>query len=85
MAGMRAGFRNCYNRELAQNPDAQGSIRLSITVGPGGEVQNVQASASGNLGSAVTCVRSRAQAAQFDPPKGGSAVIQVPVTFVKQQ
>jgi hypothetical protein len=84
VAGMRAGFRNCYNRELAQNPDAQGSIRLSITVGPGGEVQNVQASASGNLGSAVACVRARAQAAQFDPPKGGNAVIQVPVTFVKQ-
>jgi hypothetical protein len=84
VAGMRAGFRNCYNRELAQNPDAQGSIRLSITVGPGGEVQNVQAAPSGNLGSAVACVQARARSAQFDPPKGGSAVIQVPVTFVKQ-
>jgi hypothetical protein len=84
VAGMRAGFRNCYNRELAQNPDAQGSIRLSITVGPGGEVQNVQATPSGNLGSAVACVQARARSAQFDPPKGGSAVIQVPVTFVKQ-
>jgi hypothetical protein len=84
VAGMRAGFRACYNRELAQNPDAQGSIHLSITVGPGGEVQNVQASPSGNLGSAVACVQSRARSAQFDPPKGGSAVIQVPVTFVKQ-
>jgi hypothetical protein len=29
-------------------------------------------------------VQARARSAQFDPPKGGSAVIQVPVTFVKQ-
>jgi outer membrane biosynthesis protein TonB len=84
VAGMRAGFRNCFNRELAQNPDAQGKIDLSIKVGPGGEVQSVNAAASGNLGSAVECVKARARSAQFDPPSGGSAVIKVPVTFVKQ-
>ncbi len=85
VAGMRAGFRACYNRGLAENPDAQGSIRLTIRVGPGGEVQSVGAGASGNLpGSVVSCVRARASAAQFDPPEGGSAVIQVPVSFVKQ-
>jgi len=84
VAGMRAGFRNCFNRELAQNPDAQGRIDLSIKVGPGGEVQSVSAAASGNLGSAVECVKARARSAQFDPPAGGSAVVKVPVTFVKQ-
>ncbi|MFO0570821.1 MAG: AgmX/PglI C-terminal domain-containing protein [Polyangiaceae bacterium] len=85
VAGMRAGFRSCYNRGLAENPDAQGSIRLTIKVGPGGEVQGVSAAASGNLpGSVTSCVQSRAQAAQFDPPEGGSAVIVVPVSFVKQ-
>lgn len=84
VAGMRAGFRNCFNRELAQNPDAQGKIDLSIKVGPGGEVQSVSAAASGSLGSAVECVKARARSAQFDPPSGGSAVIRVPVTFVKQ-
>lgn len=84
VAGMQAGFRACYQRELASNPDAQGSIRLTIRVGPGGEVQGVSAAASGSLGSAVACVQSRAQAAQFAAPEGGSAVINVPVTFVKQ-
>ena len=85
VAGMRAGFRNCYNRALAQNPDVEGRIALSIRVGPGGEVQGVTAAPSGNLpDSVVSCVKARAQAAQFDPPQGGLAVIQVPVTFVKQ-
>lgn len=85
VAGMRAGFRACYNRGLAVNPDAQGSIRLAIRVGPGGEVQGVTAVPAGNLPpSVVSCVRARASAAQFDPPEGGSAVVNVPVTFVKQ-
>jgi len=84
VAGMRAGFRNCYNRALAQNPDVEGKINLSIRVGPGGEVQSVGASASGLPDSVVGCVKARAQAAQFDPPQGGAAVIQVPVSFVKQ-
>jgi hypothetical protein len=85
VAGMRAGFRACYNRGLQENPDAQGSIRLTIRVGAGGEVQGVSASPSGNLpASVVGCVQSRASAAQFAPPEGGSAVVVVPVTFVKQ-
>jgi hypothetical protein len=85
VAGMRAGFRRCYNMELNNNPDAAGTIRLTIRVGPGGEVQGVSAASSGNLGSAVSCVQARAAAAQFAPPDGGAAVINVPVTFVKQQ
>lgn len=85
VAGMRAGFRACYNRGLQENPDAQGSIRLTIRVGPGGEVQGVSAAPSGNLpASVVGCVQARASAAQFAPPEGGSAVVVVPVTFVKQ-
>lgn len=85
VAAMRAGFRMCYNRALASNPDVEGRISLSLRIGPGGEVQGVTAVPSGNLpDSVVSCVKARAQAGQFDPPEGGSAVIQVPVTFVKQ-
>ncbi|HWA71256.1 MAG TPA: AgmX/PglI C-terminal domain-containing protein [Polyangiaceae bacterium] len=85
VAGMRAGFRACYQRGLNENPDAQGNIRLTIQVGPGGEVRGVTAVPSGTLPqSVVSCVQARAKAAQFDPPEGGSAAIQVPVTFVKQ-
>ncbi|MFZ5892775.1 MAG: AgmX/PglI C-terminal domain-containing protein [Myxococcota bacterium] len=85
VAGMRAGFRACYMRGLAEDPDASGSIKLTIRVGPGGEVSGVTAIPSGNLPTTViNCVQARAQAAQFDAPEGGSAVISVPVTFVKQ-
>jgi hypothetical protein len=82
---MRAGFRNCYQKGLNENPDSQGSIRLTIQIGPGGEVAGVTATPSGNLSpGVVACVQARARAGQFDPPEGGSAAIVVPVTFVKQ-
>ena len=84
VAGMRAGFRSCYQRGLAENPDAAGNITLTIRVGAGGEVTGVSGSSGTLPPSVVACVKARAQAAQFDAPEGGSAVISVPVTFVKQ-
>ncbi len=85
VAGMRAGFRRCYQKALGENPDIEGSVRLMIKVGPGGEVSGVTATPSGNLpASVVSCVQARARSGQFAPPDGGSAVVQVPVTFVKQ-
>src|SRR3954471_823580 len=84
VAGMRAGFRACYQRGLAENPDAAGSITLTIRVGAGGEVTGVSGSSGTLPASVVACVKARAQAASFDAPEGGSAVISVPVTFVKQ-
>ena len=85
VARMRAGFRACYNRGLATNPDASGKINLRIKVGAGGEVAGVAASSSGNLpASVVNCVKGRARSARFSPPEGGAAVVSVPVSFVKQ-
>lgn len=86
VAGMRAAFRGCYQRGLAENPDIQGSLRLTIQVGTGGAVTNVTpVGTSGNLpASVVGCVVARARAAQFDPPDGGTATIAVPITFTLQ-
>jgi len=82
---MRAGFRNCYQRGLAQDPTAQGSLRLAISVARDGSVSSVTPSAvTGNVpASVVACVVARARAAQFDSP-GGTATVTVPVTFSVQ-
>jgi hypothetical protein len=86
IAGLKGGFRRCYERALAEDPDQTGRIDLSIKVGLGGEVQSVTATPQGNLSnSVVACVRGKAQAAQFEPPQGGLAIVQVPVSLVKQQ
>jgi outer membrane biosynthesis protein TonB len=85
VAQMRAGFRGCYNRGLSANPDIEGKIALTIQVNASGEVSNVVATKTGNLpDEVVNCVKDRAKRATFSPPQGGAAVIQVPVSFVKQ-
>jgi outer membrane biosynthesis protein TonB len=85
VAQMRAGFRACYNRGLAENPDIEGKIQLSIKVGPTGQVTSVAATKTGSLPeSVVECVKARANSANFSAPQGGAAVVQVPVSFVKQ-
>ncbi len=83
VAGMRAGFRNCYQRGLAEDPSSLGTVTLTIRVGSGGEVAGVSPMPSGCLpASVISCVVARAQAAQFEPPDSGHAVISVPVTLV---
>jgi Ca-activated chloride channel family protein len=82
VAGMRAGFRSCYQRGLNENPSAAGAIRLGVRVGAQGQVVDAVPVATGTLpASVVACVVARARAAQFDPPEGGKATIQFPVTF----
>lgn len=83
VAGMRAGFRACYQRGLAENPTAAGTVRLTLQIAPSGQVAGNTMTSSGNLpASVLSCVQARARAAQFDPPSSGNATIVVPVTFV---
>ena len=86
VAGMRAGFRACYNRGLATNPDLQGSVRITAKIGPNGEVLSATPGPAGSLGDeVVNCVVRRVQAATFSPPEGGGATVVIPVTFALQK
>lgn len=85
VGAMRQAFRDCYNQALATMPEADGTIRLTIKVSADGTVSDTSASVTGKLGSTVECVRTVATRAKFEPPEGGSAVITVPVTFVRTE
>ncbi len=86
VAGMRAGFRACYNRGLQANPDMSGSVRVTARIGPNGEVLSASAAPSGSISSDVAnCIASRVKSAQFDPPEGGAATVVIPVTLVQQK
>jgi hypothetical protein len=84
VAGMRKGFRECYQVGLNNDPQLHGTVRLTLRVDQPGTVGTVSAEAIGLPEDVVDCVASAAGAGQFAAPDGGSAVIQVPVTFVKQ-
>ncbi len=87
VSGMSAGFRRCYMNGLASNPEMSGSVRVTARIGPGGEVIGVTATPSGTItGDVASCIASRVQSAQFDPPEGGgTATVNIPVTLVQQK
>jgi hypothetical protein len=84
VARMRPRFRRCYEQGLAQDPNMQGSVTLTAKVGPNGEVMGVGGGGGGSLGSIVGCLKAVVSGGGFSPPDGGSAVITIPITFVKQ-
>lgn len=82
VAGMRAGFRACHERALSEDPEASGSLRLQLRVGPGGRVEMVNVTPRGRLPSSLSaCVAARARAAQFPAPTDGPATLQIPLAF----
>lgn len=86
VAGMAAGFRRCYQRGLAEDPNMKGSVRITARIGPNGEVQSASPSGGGGLSGTVTgCVAGVVSSRTFDKPEGGGATIVIPVSFFPQQ
>ncbi len=84
-AGMRASFRACYNRALAQTPQATGVASMVLKVDRDGAVSQARATPSGGLPAAMLpCLEARARAARFDPPEGKVATVRFKVTFALQ-
>ena len=86
VAGMSAGFRRCFMKGMASNPEMSGTVRVVARIGPSGEVVAVTATPSGTIsGEVANCMASRVQSAQFDPPEGGgTATVTIPVTMTSQ-
>jgi len=85
IAAMRPGFRQCYQRFLNRVPTASGRVRLAIHVNCSGEIPSVRATAYGIDRETVACMLVTIAQARFDPPEGGASVVNVPVTFVREQ
>jgi hypothetical protein len=85
VAGMRAGFRACYNRGLKDDPKQTGSLTVVAKVGAAGEVVSATPTKVTGLNKDVAdCVVRRVKSAQFDRPSTGSAQITIPITFVQE-
>lgn len=84
VAGMRAGFRSCYQRGLAIDGAMRGSLGLAVEVDARGQVASVTAKLkSGRLDAdVIACITYRAKHAQFDAPQGSdTAQIEFTATF----
>jgi hypothetical protein len=84
VAGLRAGFRSCYNAGLNLDPTMSGRVMLSAKVGPNGEVAETGASDNVGLSTGVVqCLLKKLGTAQFDPGHG-STTVKIPAGFLFQ-
>ncbi len=79
-------FEACYKEGLKANPDEEGSVKLTASVGLSGEVTNVAVSELKGLSQAVVdCASDKLKKAKFEPPQGGLATLVVPLTFTTKK
>jgi len=79
-------IRNCYERQLKQNPVLEGSMTLAVRVAADGRVDGTQVSGSLRDRDVFACVRNVASHMRFPAPGGRDcALIQVPFTFTPQR
>ncbi len=82
VAGMAAGFRRCYNAGLREDPSQRGSVRVTASFEPQGEVLSAVPVATGLSAAVASCVAARVASARFSAPEGGGATLVIPVSFV---
>ena len=85
VAGLRPGFRQCYNTGLNSDPGMSGKVVIAAKIAPNGEVTAAdQLSNSGLSAGVVACIQRKIRNAQFDAPGASGSTIQIPITFVQQ-
>lgn len=73
LGGARGRVRACYQAVLQQNPDMEGNVSFSLSVGSTGNVVAVSASPSGSItGGVASCIQGVLRTLHFDSPEGGA-------------
>lgn len=80
--GMGGDLNRCYQRELAENPSAAGSVRLRVSIEPRGEVNSVQLlSQTGNLSAALLRCVAKVVGSRWFLGAGSGATLELPLTL----
>lgn len=74
-------LRRCYHQALMSDPTLRGSVRVTVRIGPGGEVTSVTAQSATLPAPVTSCVQATFRSLQFPAPDGGGATAVIPVTF----
>jgi hypothetical protein len=85
VAGMRQGFRECYQIGLWNNPHQGGSVRLVLKLDPRGRPANVTPVGGAGLDRMVVeCLVRVARRGSFAPPTGDGNIV-VPIKFTSDR
>jgi hypothetical protein len=82
--GLKPMLKACYRHALDEDPTMRGTVRVTAKIGANGEVRSVQTANGGLSSSMVACVSRVVSGAQFAPPEGGDAVVNIPMTYIPQ-
>jgi hypothetical protein len=81
--GMQSGFSRCIKKAVKDDPESIKSgamVRFVVRVDADGTVVGVSPRGRGVSGVLVTCLAARVSSTKFNPPTGGSATVEIPVT-----
>ena len=81
IARNRWRFKACYNKALASDPSAGGTVKVTVRVGQGGEVSSASVASSDAPGGLTQCIVSAFSGMHFAEPDGGTATFTVPVVL----
>jgi hypothetical protein len=83
LAGARGRIRACYQNGLNSNPDMEGRVSFTVSIGGSGSVTNASVTPGGTIGgSVVSCIQGVLKGLNFDAPEGGAATVAGSYNFV---
>jgi hypothetical protein len=86
LAGRGAQARGCYQKALSTNATLQGTMLVSVKVGPGGQVCGASVTNDTLQDPMVkSCVTNHFRASQLPAPEGGCVDVNVPLRFMPKQ
>ncbi|MBK7399432.1 MAG: AgmX/PglI C-terminal domain-containing protein [Myxococcales bacterium] len=74
-------FKACYQKALASDPNAGGTVKITVKVGEGGEVTSASIASNDASSALGACIQSSFMSMKFAEPDGGSATFTVPVVL----
>jgi outer membrane biosynthesis protein TonB len=82
LRGRGAQARGCYEKALSTNPTLEGTMMVSVKVGPGGQVCSASIG-NDTLGDpqVKNCVSNHFRSSQLPAPQGGCVDVNVPLRF----
>jgi hypothetical protein len=85
LSGRAGQSRSCYEKALSSNATLEGTLTVSVKVGPTGQVCGAHVVSDGLHDPGVSnCVVNRFMTSTFPAPQGGCAEVNVPLRFKRK-
>jgi len=83
LAAARGRVRACYQSGLNTDPEMEGKVSFTLSIGASGSVSSANVTPSGNItGGVISCIQSVLQGLAFDAPEDGTATMAGSFSFV---